>query len=43
MGIRANYSRFHVVDEFVDIFLEHLLRVLLNKEIEFCIDLVPGA
>ena len=31
-----------VVCEFPDVFLEELLGLPLDKEIEFCIDVVPG-
>ena len=38
----AYYLGLYVVEEFPDVFPEEFLRLLLDREIEFCIDLIPG-
>ena len=43
MGMRANYPGLFVVDEFLDIFSKDLPGLPPDREIKFCIDLVPRA
>ena len=43
MEIGTHCRGLHVVEEFPDVFLENLLGLPPNKEIKFCINLVPGA
>ena len=43
MRVGANYPRLHMVEEFLDIFLEDLPRLPLDREIMFCIDLAHRA
>ena len=40
---RDNYLGFSMVDAFPDMFLEDLLGLPLDREIEFCVDLVLRA
>ena len=42
-GTRTNYPGLYVVEEFPYVFPQELPRLLLDREIEFCIDLIPGA
>ena len=43
LGTGADYPTLFLFDEFLDVFLEELLGLPPDREIEFCIDLVPGA
>ena len=43
LGMGANYPGLFVVDEFLDVFFEELPGLPTDREIEFCIDLIPGA
>ena len=40
---KTYYPGLHVVEEFLDVFLDELSGLPPDREIEFCIDLIPGA
>ena len=42
-GRGTYYPGLHVVEEFLDVFPEELPGLSPDREIEFCIDLIPGA
>ena len=42
-GTGTNYPGLHVVEEFPYVFPQELPRLPLDREIEFCIDLIPRA
>ena len=43
MEIGTHYPWLYMVDEFPNVFFENLSGLPSNREIKFCIDLVPGA
>ena len=43
MGTRDYYLGLHVIEEFLDVFPDDLPGLPPDREIEFCIDLIPGA